>query len=309
MKRTGQWIIAFCAITMVAAAYAAPQNGNSRLPPVTTHQVAKHIWYLHAAGGNITALVGRDGTLLVDAEFAPFVPEILKKLEALGGGAPKFVINTHYHEDHTGGNGAMRAAGATIIAQDNVRARLLRVQRPPLGGTVPRPVPADKLPTITFDRGLNLYFDGQTVQIAHLPPAHTDGDSVVIFKPANVIATGDIFFNGMYPYIDVDAGGSVGGTIADIDWILQRINAKTVVIPGHGAVADRAALVRYRDMLIAMRDKIRKMVDSGKTLADIQAARPTAALDAKWDRLEHGKGARRFVAEIYYSMSPHFPGT
>lgn len=129
------------------------------------------------------------------------------------------------------------------------------------------------------------------------------------FEPANVIATGDIFFNGMYPYIDVDAGGSVGGTIADINRMLPWMNANTVVIPGHGAVADKAALVRYRDMLISMRDKIKKMVDAGKTLAEIQAAKPTAKLDAKWDRLEHGKGARRFIAEIYYSLSPHFPGT
>ncbi|MGH8273883.1 MAG: hypothetical protein ACRES9_06470 [Gammaproteobacteria bacterium] len=156
---------------------------------------------------------------------------------------------------------------------------------------------------------MTLHLDGESVHVIHLPPAHTDGDSVIRFEPANVIATGDIFFNGMYPYIDVDAGGSIGGTIADINRMLPWMNAKTAVIPGHGAVADKTTLVRYRDMLIAMRDKIRKMVDAGKTLAEIQATQPTAALDAKWDRMEHGKGARRFIAEIYYSLSPHFPGT
>jgi glyoxylase-like metal-dependent hydrolase (beta-lactamase superfamily II) len=302
-------IFSLGAVAFSINALGASPEHDSKLPPVTTKKVAAHIWYMHAGGGNITALIGHDGTLLVDAEFALFVPEILAKLKTLGGAAPKFVINTHYHEDHTGGNGAMRAAGATVIAQANVRSRLRQVQRPPLEGSAPRPVPAAKFPTITFKHRLTLYFDGETVHIVHLPPAHTDGDSVVWFKQANVIATGDIFFNGMYPYIDVDTGGSIGGAIADINRMLPWMNAKTAVIPGHGAVADKAALIRYHDMLIVMRNKIKTMIDAGKTLAEIQAAHPTAKLDAKWDRLEQGKGAHRFVAEIYYSLSPHFPGT
>lgn len=297
------------ALLLGSVAGAAASEESNRLPPVKTQQLAPHIWYLHAAGGNMTALIGNDGTLLVDAEFAPFVPEIIDKLETLGGGAPKFVINTHYHEDHTGGNGAMRAAGATIIAQANVRRRLERVQRAPLAGSAPRPVPADKYPTLIFEDSITLHFDGEIVRVIHLPPAHTDGDSIVIFKQANVVATGDIFFNGMYPYIDVDAGGSVGGSIAAIDRVLPWLDDETVVIPGHGPVADKAALVRYRDMLVSMRDKIKKMVNAGMTLEEIQAARPTSELDPAWDRLEHGQGAHRFVAEIYYSLRPHFPGT
>lgn len=124
-----------------------------------------------------------------------------------------------------------------------------------------------------------------------------------------MIATGDLFFNGMYPYIDVNAGGSVGGVIDDIDRMLKWMDAKTVVIPGHGPVADKAALARYRDMLVGISGKIRQLIDAGKSLDEIQAMHPTAALDASWDRLEQGKGARRFVAEIYYSMVVHFPGT
>lgn len=293
----------------VGMAASATEHESENLPPVKAQKVAAHIWYLHAAGGNMTALIGENGTLLVDAEFAPFVPEILHKLKTLGGGPPRYVIDTHYHKDHTGGNGAMRAAGATVIAQVNVRARLEQVQRAPLGGSAPRPVPASKLPVVTFRDELTLYFDGETVRIRHLPPAHTDGDSVVVFEQANVVATGDIFFNGMYPYIDVDSGGSVDGTIDDINRMLPWMDDKTVVIPGHGAVADKAALVHYRDMLIAMRDKIGAMIDAGKTLAEIQAAHPTASLDKHWDEMENGKGAHRFVAEIYYSLRPHFPGT
>lgn len=302
-----QGALMVCGLACMGAALAVSAK-PSGLPPVEAQQVAPHVWYLHAAGGNITALVGKDGTLLVDAEFQPFVPEIIAKLKALGGSAPRFVIDTHYHSDHTGGNGAMRAAGATVIAQARVRDRLMRVQRPAFGASVPAPVPAADWPAITFEHRLALHLDGETVSVRHLPPAHTDGDSVVVFEHANVVATGDIFFNGMYPYIDVNAGGSVGGVIADIDRMLHWMDARTVVIPGHGAVADKATLVRYRDMLVAASGRIRKLVDAGKSLEQIQAMHPTAALDAQWDRLEGGKGARRFVGELYYSMVTHFPG-
>ncbi|MDN5863842.1 MAG: MBL fold metallo-hydrolase [Gammaproteobacteria bacterium] len=296
-----------CTGLLLAGTWAlAADRESDRLPPVESQQVAPHIWYLHAAGGNMTALIGKDGILLVDSEFEPFVPEIIAKLKALGGGVPKFVVNTHYHQDHTGGNGAMHRAGATIIASANVRARLEQVQRAPLGGSVPAPVPADKLPTITFRDALTLYFDGETVRIVHVPPAHTDGDSVLFFEQANVLAAGDLFFNGMYPIIDVDTGGSIGGMIAAANWMLARIDGKTVVIPGHGPIADKAALERYRDMMVAVRDKVKAMVGKGMTLAEIQAAHPTAKFDAKWaGRIS----AERFVAEIYYSLRPHFPGT
>ncbi|MGH8273882.1 MAG: MBL fold metallo-hydrolase [Gammaproteobacteria bacterium] len=148
MKQTALVSLALVAGLCVACSWAGPQKQISKLPPVTTKQVARNIWYLHAAGGNVTALIGKDGTLLVDAEFAPDVPAILKKIKVLGGAAPKFVINTHYHRDHTGGNAAMRAAGATIIAQANVRARLEQVQRAPSKGSLPAPVPASKLPAL-----------------------------------------------------------------------------------------------------------------------------------------------------------------
>ena len=293
---------------MACAGAPAAQAGKSQLPPVKAQQVAPRIWWLNAAGGNMTALIGKDGTLLVDAEFKPFVPEILAKLKAIGGGAPKFVIDTHYHADHSDGNGAMRAAGATVIAQVRVRDRLTWVQRSALGASVPAPVPVADLPDITYRQRMTLHFDGETVHIRHLPGAHTDGDSVVVFEQANVVATGDLFFNGMYPYIDVNAGGSVGGVIADIDRMLGWMDDKTVVIPGHGAVTDKALLERYRDMLATARDKVRELIDAGKTLEQIQAMHPTASLDATWNRLGNAKDVRRFVGELYYSQVTHFPG-
>ncbi|HET6632334.1 MAG TPA: MBL fold metallo-hydrolase [Rhodanobacteraceae bacterium] len=306
-RMIGFMVLAVAAGVLCGPASAAPA-AHSEQPTVTAKQVAPHVWYLHAAGGNQVALLGKDGTLLVDASFKPFVPAILARLKSIGASAPKFVIDTHYHSDHTDGNGALRAAGATVIAHDRVRDGLTRVQRPAFGEKRPLPVPAGDLPDITYARQLTLHLDGETVRVVHLPPGHTDGDSVVVFEQANVIATGDLFFNGMYPYIDVNAGGSVGGSIDDIDRLLEMMDDETVVIPGHGAVADKATLKRYRDMLASMRDSVRKLINDGKTLDEIQAMRPTAKLDAVWDRLEQGKGAKRFVGELYYSQVVHFPG-
>ncbi|MGH8226096.1 MAG: MBL fold metallo-hydrolase [Gammaproteobacteria bacterium] len=306
MKRIQLWSLALCALMVCVGACAASSVKTPDASDVTAQQVAPHIWYLHDRGGNMTALIGADGTLLVDDEFAPFVPAILARLKMLGSGAPKFVVNTHYHQDHTGGNAAMHAAGAVIIAQENVRSRLAEVQRAPLGGSVPAPVPASALPTITFEHSLTVNLDGEPVRIVHMPPGHTDGDSIVAFEHSNVVAMGDLFFNGIYPIIDVETGGNVDGMIADVDRALLYMNDKTVVIPGHGPVADKAALVRYRDMMIAVRDKVKKFIDEGKTLEQIQAAKPTAQFDAEWDG--HGVSAERFVAELYYSMHPQFVG-
>jgi cyclase len=294
--------LVLAASTAAAACHQASDRGT-----VEAHKVAANIWYLYDCGGNMTALLGQDGTLLVDDEFGPQTPPILAKLKELGSGAPRFVINTHYHRDHTGGNASMRKAGAIVIAQDNVRARLAQVQRTPMGGDKPQPVPESGLPMFTFKQAMTLYVDGQSVRVMHLPPGHTDGDAVVVFEQANVVSMGDLFFNGIYPVIDVETGGSVGGMIRDIDKVLPLMDGKTVVIPGHGPVADKAALIRFRDMMASVRDKVQKLINEGKTLEQVQAAHPTAAYDARWDG--HGISAARFVAEVYYSLRPHFVGT
>ncbi|MGA7965928.1 MAG: MBL fold metallo-hydrolase [Gammaproteobacteria bacterium] len=294
--------LAFAASTAAAACHSANDRGT-----VETHKLAANIWSLYDCGGNMTALIGADGTLLVDAEFGPQTPAILEKLKTLGGGAPRFVVNTHYHRDHTGGNASMHEAGAIVIGQSNLRARLAQIQRVPPGGSTPIPIPADGLPMLTFEQAMTVHLDGETVRILHLPPGHTDGDSIVIFKHADVVSMGDLFFNGLYPVIDVEAGGTVGGMIRDIDKALPLIGNKTVVVPGHGSVADKAALIRFRDMMATVQDNVRKLINRGKTLEQIQAALPTAAFDEKWDG--HGISARRFVAEVYYSLQPHFVGS
>ena len=306
MQVIGKWALAaglmLAVSTAAAACHKAGEPGT-----VETHKVAANIWYLHGCGGNMTALLGPDGTLLVDDELGPQTPAILAKLKELGGGVPRFVVNTHYHRDHTGGNASMHKAGAVVIAQDNVRARLAQVQRTPFGGKHPERIAGAGRPMITFERSLTLHLDKQAVHILHLPPGHTDGDSVVFFKQANVVSMGDLFFNGIYPVIDVEAGGSVGGMIRDIKKVLPYMNDKTVVIPGHGPVGDKAGLMAFMHMMVTVRDNVRKLVNEGKTLEQIQAAHPTAAFDAGWDG--HGISAARFVAEVYYSLRPHFVGT
>lgn len=306
MKPVKLLAFALCAGMVSVGAWAASPIKTPTASDVTAKQVAPHIWYLHYRGGNMTALIGAEGTLLVDDEFAPFVPAILARLKEIGGGVPKFVINTHYHQDHTGGNAAMRAAGAFVIAQENVRSRLAQIQRTPLGGSVPAPVPASGLPTITFVRSVTINFDGEPVRVVHEPPAHTDGDSIVAFERSNVVAMGDLFFNGLYPIIDVETGGNIDGMINDVTRALFYMNDKTVVIPGHGPVSDKAELESYRDMMVAVRDKVKKLIDEDKTLAEIQAAHPTAQFDAEWNN--HGVSAERFVAEVYYSLRPQFVG-
>ncbi len=306
MQVIAKWALAAGLSVAAATASAACHKASDR-GSVESRKVAADIWYLYDCGGNMTALIGAGGTLLVDDEFGPQTPAIVAKLKELGGGAPRLVVNTHYHHDHTGGNASMRADGAIIIAQDNVRARLAQVQRTPIGGKHPGRIADAGRPTITFERSLTLHLDKHAVHILHLPPGHTDGDSVVFFKQANVVSMGDLFFNGIYPVIDVEAGGSVGGMIRDIKKVLPYMDGKTVVIPGHGPVGDKAQLMAFMRMMVTVRDNVRKLVDEGKTLKQIQAAHPTAAYDARWDG--HGVSAARFVAEVYYSLRPHFVGT
>lgn len=301
-------LVMWVAVLVVAGNWVAADAQAQKMPPVKSHKVAADIWMLQAAGGNMTALLSEEGTLLVDSSFQPFVPEIIKKLQALGGDAPRIIVNTHYHADHTSGNAAFRAKGALVIAQANAARRMRWVQRAPLGKKKPQPVAEADLPDMSYQRRITLQLGDHDVVVKHIPPAHTDGDSVVFFEDANVVATGDLYFNGMYPYIDVNAGGSVGGTIAGLDWLLAKIDEDTVLIPGHGAVSNKAEMRRYRDMLVSMRDKVRKLINEGKSLQEIQALKPTRELDATWDRLEEGKGARRFVGELYYSQVTHFPG-
>lgn len=230
--------------------------------------VAKNIAMLQGAGGNIGVSVGDDGILIVDDQFAPLAEKIEAALATLNPGKLKFVLNTHHHGDHTGGNGVFGAAGAVIVAQTNVRARLVADEK----------VAVAAYPVITYDEGASVHFNGEEIKLAHIGPGHTDGDTIVRFTGANVVHMGDQFFNGGFPYIDLGSGGSVDGYIATVKLMLGELSPDTKIIPGHGPLASVDDLKNFYAMLVETTGLIKKAIADGKTLEEIKAA----GLPEKW---------------------------
>ncbi len=249
--------------------------------PVRTVPVAEGLAMLVGRGGNVAVLTGPDGPILVDDSYAPQVPGILAAVRALQDAPIRFVINTHWHGDHTGGNEALARGGALLLAHENVRARLSREQPRPGGGRTP-PAPPGALPVLTFSERTTLHGNGVTVEVEHVLPAHTDGDAVVWFRERDALHTGDLYFNGFYPFIDVATGGSLDGMIAAVDGLLRRVGEGTKIIPGHGPLSSAAELRSYRDMLAAVRERVGALVAAGRSAEETVAARPTAEFDAEW---------------------------
>jgi glyoxylase-like metal-dependent hydrolase (beta-lactamase superfamily II) len=255
---------------------------------------------LTGAGGNIVASIGDDGTFIVDDQYAPLSPKIRAALKEAGGGEVRFVINTHWHGDHTGGNESFGKGGAVIVAHDNVRKRMGSDQFMAIMNRTVEASPTAALPVVTFAEGVTLHLNGDTVRVSHVADAHTDGDALVKFEQADVLHMGDTFFNGGYPFIDAGSGGSIGGAIAAVDAGLAMAGADTIVVPGHGARTDRAGLAAYGAMLKGYRDRIAALKAEGKSLQEVIAARPTAATDA-----ELGQGfikPDQFVGFVYETL-------
>ncbi|MDE1161249.1 MAG: MBL fold metallo-hydrolase [Acidobacteriaceae bacterium] len=265
----------------------------------TVTPLAPGVSLLHASGGNTLVLTGTDGTLLVDTSFPQVAPVLQAKLKEMGVTPVKYVIDTHYHGDHSGAAGPFHLAGATLIAQDNARARLANPQKNPQ--RTQAAAPADRIPDLTYSHDMHLYFDGEVIELQHLVPAHTDGDSIVYLEHANVVHLGDVFINGMFPYIDVNGGGNIDGYFPVIDAVLARCNAQTKVIPGHGDVTDKARLRFYRDMLKTVRDRIAAEVAKGATLEQIIASHPSQEFDKEWasNRITPAD----FAAMVYQSLT------
>ncbi|GAA5317339.1 MAG: MBL fold metallo-hydrolase [Candidatus Pelagadaptatus aseana] len=251
---------------------------------VSVKPVTENIFMLVGKGGNIGVMTGPDGTFAIDDQYAPSTPEILKAIRSVDGDAPTFLINTHFHGDHTGGNENLGEQGALIMAHDKVRERLAEGYQIPTFKMTVAPGSKVSLPVVTFDHELGLHINGDHVRAYHVPNAHTDGDSFIKFMNANVIHTGDIFFNGFYPFIDVRHGGTLKGAIAGVDVILSHVDADTKIIPGHGPLANRADLERYRAMLTTAYERLAALKQSGKTLTQALAAKPLADLDDSWGK-------------------------
>ncbi len=246
----------------------------------TTH-LRDSLYLLQGQGGNVVASVGDQGSFIVDDQFAPLSEKINAALVAIKDQPLRFVINTHWHFDHTGGNENFGKAGAVIVAHNNVRERMSTDQ---FMKTMDRLVPASPsvaLPVVTFDSEITLHVNDE-VQVIHVAQAHTDGDSLVYFKNANTLHMGDTYFNGLYPFIDTGSGGSVDGLLAALKKALAITNDSSIIVPGHGPVTDRANLQSYHDMLRGFRDTIAAAKARGDSLEKVTAAKPTSDFDAVW---------------------------
>jgi len=293
---------------LLAGAAIAQQQPPAAPPPVdfskveikTTH-LGNQVYMLEGQGGNITVAVMKEGVVMVDGQFAPLHDKIKAAISAISNLPIKYLVNTHYHGDHTGGNEAFAKDGVTIVAQINVRNRLAAGTTNGLTGAKTPPAPAAALPSKTYKIVSKIRLRGRIANLKHIPNAHTDGDTYVWFKTANVLSTGDTFTNGRYPNIDFANGGNIKGMIAAADAYLRLTNAKTRIVPGHGPVADKAALTAYRAMLVTARDRMAKLVKDGKSEDEVLAAKPFADLDAKWAPTE--LASKNFIRVVYHSLA------
>lgn len=269
----------FIALTAMFASSALAQDQQVE---IKVQEVAGGIYMLEGRGGNIGLSVGEDGVFMIDDQFAPLTEAILDAIAKITDQPVEFVLNTHWHGDHTGGNENLGKAGVLIVAHDNVRERMNTEQVREIRGTTTPASPKDALPVVTFNDSITFHMNGNAILAVHTSAGHTDGDAIVFFQDSNVIHMGDIFFRQRYPFIDVELGGSVDGTIANANYALEVADNNTKIIPGHGSLATRADLAAYRDMLVTVRNAVVEMINQDLSLQEVLAAKPTADYDATW---------------------------
>lgn len=268
---------------------------------IKTHHVAGHVHMLEGSGGNIGVSVGADGILMIDDQFAPLASKIRKAIEGLGKGKLKFVLNTHWHGDHTGGN-AEFGREAPIIAHSNVRKRLATRQE--TRGRVREPAPPEALPVITFDESLSLHFNGEEIKAVHYPHGHTDGDTVIFFTGSNVVHMGDLFFADRFPFVDLDSGGDVEGLISAVEDVINRTPADARIIPGHGSIKSLNGLKSYHRMLVETTQIVRQRISAGDKLDQVTKA----GLPEKWKSWGEGFiSTERWLESVYQSLSKNSP--
>ena len=282
-----------------AAAPAVPGLAQRRAMmgsvPIQSRKLSENLTMLSGPGGNVVVLNGADGKVIVDTFVQPAWAKLKENLDGISSAPIKLVINTHWHFDHTDNNASLHAAGATVLAHENTKKDL--AQPHDLLGMHIDPSPADALPTQTFSGTHKLNANGEALNLAYIPPAHTDSDIYVHYEKANVIHAGDVFFNGFYPFIDASTGGNLSGMIAASDRILPLADKNTQIVPGHGPLGNKADLTRFRDMLATVRDRLQKLKTSGKSVQEAVAAKPLEDLDPVWGKgFTNGDG---FVQLVY----------
>ncbi len=292
--------IAIVAAVVIGGSTIEAQQADFSQVQIKTTKIAGTFYTLEGQGGTIGVLTGADGVLMVDTQFAPLSDKILAAIKQISDGRIRFLINTHVHPDHVGGNENIGKTGPTIYARTRLRERLAH---PATGanGQPGVPMPAIGLPSVTYDSTVTIHANGEDVQLVPVPAAHTDGDTMVYFPNANVIMTGDFYRSTGYPNIDRANGGTMNGMLAGFDAIQKLGRPDTKVIPGHGAIVDKAAVAAHRDMMIAIRDKVAALVRQNKTQEEVVAAKLTADWDAKVTGAT-AMTADRFVGQLYQEI-------
>ena len=292
-----EWVLGLqqAAATTEAAAKARAQTGSA---PIEQVKLTDRLTMLSGPGGNVVVLNGPEGKVVVDTFVTTAWDKLKATLDGMGNGKVTAVIDTHWHFDHADNNGSFRKLGAKVIAHENTTKRLTETHE--LLGMRFEPAPKDSLPTDTFTKSHKLSANGEEIALDYVPPAHTDTDISIRFSKGNVLHLGDLFFNGIYPFIDASTGGSIDGMISAATATLKQVDGNTKIVPGHGPLADRASLEKFRDMMVTVRDRVAKLKKAGRTLDEVTAAAPTKDLDPVW-----GKGflpPAGFVSIVYNTL-------
>jgi glyoxylase-like metal-dependent hydrolase (beta-lactamase superfamily II) len=283
-----------------AATHTAQPNTSAAIRPIKTTQLYNNVYLLQGEGGNIALQTGAEGSILIDASFAPAVPGILEAIGMRSKDAPFLLINTHWHGDHTGGNEGLHAAGFTIAAHENTRKRLSEPQVMKIFHSTSPAAPAGALPTLTFADAMKVWRNGDELELVHFAPAHTDSDIYIHFLQADVLHVGDIWFNGIYPFIDEGTGGSIGGMIRAGEKALAVAGNSTKIIPGHGPLGTKADLQNFHEMLVTVRNKVAALKNAGVSEQEAVAKKPTAEFDAAWG---HGfMNPETFTGIVYRTL-------
>src|SRR5262245_20861576 len=297
--------IRYCSMAIAIAALltvgAIAQNQDLSNVQIKTTKISNNFYTLEGQGGMIGVLAGTDGVLMVDSQFAPLTEKIVAAIKQISPSPIRFLINTHVHPDHTGGNENLGKMGVAIFSRDQLRYRLANPS-PGANGAPGTPAPAAALPVVTYDQKVTFHLNGEDVEAIPIRSAHTDGDTLVRFVKNDVLMPGDYYRSLGYPNIDRANGGTLAGMLDGLAQTIALAGPNTKIIPGHGATVDRAAVVAHRDMIIAIRDKVAPLVRQGKTLQEVTAAKPTADFDSKVPGV--GTTGDRFVGQLYAELQP-----
>jgi glyoxylase-like metal-dependent hydrolase (beta-lactamase superfamily II) len=293
-------MIAGLAVAICVSVPAQAQQQDFSQVQIKTTKIASNVYTLDGSGGTIGVLAGPDGVLMVDSQFAPLGDKIVAAIKQISDGRIRYLINTHVHPDHIGGNENIGKLGATIVARANLRARMVKPAAQ-ANGQPGVPAPAMALPTVTFDAPMTFHMNGEEVRLIPVPAAHTDGDTMVYFANANVLMTGDFYRSTGYPNIDRNNGGTMNGMLAGFDAIVSLARPDTKIVPGHGAIVDKTAVAAHKAMMVAVRDKVAALVRQNKTQEEVVAAKLTAEFDATVTGATAAT-ADRFVGQLYQEL-------